>query len=436
MSAASDKWMKEYLASRKGQVGNFMGDTGAQLQVNSQEIRDPANAQDLGSLFRERERLGGLETPIETAGIPIDSPEAQSLLAQSIAQRQGALSRVAADVPQAPQDGPLSRYKAQEREPVDIEAMLARYVPQDGSSNKYLAIAAALARPLRTDSFGEKLGNIADALMTQKQEQQKLRAQYLPAIMTQIAQQQARQENQAYQAEQAYLAQQQRTADMREKNTAKAEQAEQQRAFLQAMAGDKAEAARIQQQTAIASRVQPPEPPAQIITTPDGVFERTRDGALKALVDPSTNKPLSGKTDPQAQSSKSKVRDAREALTIIEEAEKLLPKATGSGIGAAADSVAGWFGTSTEGAKVAVKLKALAGNLVAKMPKMSGPQSDKDVQLYREMAGQIGDASVPAETRMAALATVRQLQQKYADGGASQPTAPPAGGWSIKPKGK
>ena len=49
-----------------------------------------------------------------------------------------------------------------------------------------------------------------------------------------------------------------------------------------------------------------------------------------------------------------------------------------------------------------------------KMPKMTGPQSDKDVQLYREMAGQVGDPMVPRAQRQAAAATIRKLNEKYA----------------------
>jgi len=65
--------------------------------------------------------------------------------------------------------------------------------------------------------------------------------------------------------------------------------------------------------------------------------------------------------------------------------------------------------------------------LTAKMPKMSGPQSDKDVQLYREMAGRVGDETVPIAERQAALDTVEQIQARYAAGGGASgawPTAP------------
>ena len=47
------------------------------------------------------------------------------------------------------------------------------------------------------------------------------------------------------------------------------------------------------------------------------------------------------------------------------------------------------------------------------MPKMSGPQSDKDVQMYREMAGELADDTKPIQTRLAALQTIEQLNNKY-----------------------
>jgi hypothetical protein len=46
---------------------------------------------------------------------------------------------------------------------------------------------------------------------------------------------------------------------------------------------------------------------------------------------------------------------------------------------------------------------------------MTGPQSDADVKLYKEMAGQIGDSTIPAAEKKAAMKTIRILNQKYAD---------------------
>jgi hypothetical protein len=60
---------------------------------------------------------------------------------------------------------------------------------------------------------------------------------------------------------------------------------------------------------------------------------------------------------------------------------------------------------------------------------MEGPQSDKDVALYREMAGRIGDPTVPAAEKRAAVATIRSLQQKYLpQNGDAPPSAPAAAG--------
>lgn len=109
-----------------------------------------------------------------------------------------------------------------------------------------------------------------------------------------------------------------------------------------------------------------------------------------------------------------RVREANDALQTIAQAEKLLDKSTGSYFGSAIDQGARVFGASTEGANAAAQLKALEGDLVSKMPKMSGPQSDKDVLLYKQMAGQIGDPTLPAATKKAALQAIKTLQSRYA----------------------
>lgn len=126
-----------------------------------------------------------------------------------------------------------------------------------------------------------------------------------------------------------------------------------------------------------------------------------------------------------------RVNDAKDVLSLLDDVDALLPKATGGWVGTGADSVMGAFGSSTAGAEATDKLKVLQGALVSKMPKMSGPQSDKDVLLYREMAGQVGDSTLPVARRQAAAAEVRRLNEKYAgmqDGESKQkPTAKPAG---------
>lgn len=93
----------------------------------------------------------------------------------------------------------------------------------------------------------------------------------------------------------------------------------------------------------------------------------------------------------------------------------LIDSATGSVAGAAADKLSSVFGYAPKGAQATAELKILQANLMTNMPRMEGPQSDRDVQLYREAAGQIGDPSVPRELKKAAIRTIRRLNQKYID---------------------
>lgn len=90
---------------------------------------------------------------------------------------------------------------------------------------------------------------------------------------------------------------------------------------------------------------------------------------------------------------------------------------TGSLIGAAQDATFAAFGANRAGAKEADQLRAIGGALVSKMPRMEGPQSDRDVAMYREMAGEVGNDRLPVERRLAALKTVRDLHAKYERGG-------------------
>lgn len=109
-----------------------------------------------------------------------------------------------------------------------------------------------------------------------------------------------------------------------------------------------------------------------------------------------------------------KVSEARDVLGLLDEVDALLPKATGSYAGLGVDEAARTFGFSTTGSEATAQLKTLQGALISKMPKMTGPQSDKDVQLYREMAGQVADPTLPVAVRQKASATIRTLNEKYA----------------------
>lgn len=116
-----------------------------------------------------------------------------------------------------------------------------------------------------------------------------------------------------------------------------------------------------------------------------------------------------------------KGQSANQVQGMLSLADPLIDVATGSGPGAAADKVAGWFGASLDGAKATAQLRVLQASLMTNMPRMEGPQSDADVLLYRQAAGEIGDPSVPRGLKKAALQTIRALQNKYAERASTLP---------------
>jgi hypothetical protein len=110
-----------------------------------------------------------------------------------------------------------------------------------------------------------------------------------------------------------------------------------------------------------------------------------------------------------------KQAQAKKLPTLINEAESLLKDATGSYLGAARDIAAATVGQSTKGARNIASLKGIEANLILSMPRLEGPQSNLDQQLYRQAAGQIGDPTVPNETKMAALKTIKRINTQYGD---------------------
>lgn len=163
-------------------------------------------------------------------------------------------------------------------------------------------------------------------------------------------------------------------------------------------------------------------------TRQTSTLERERErtfGQAREGIDPETGKPALFVTDkqgnvkklkgvePKAAAGKGK-QDFEGALGIINDAKALLKKAPGGYIGAGANLAAGALGISTEASKAQAQLKALQAALMMRMPRMEGPQSDKDVALYREQAGRIGDPTVPTGDKLAALAVIEKVISRYA----------------------
>lgn len=148
--------------------------------------------------------------------------------------------------------------------------------------------------------------------------------------------------------------------------------------------------------------------PAGYRMTPDGNLQAIPGGPADPNVTGRAQQkaPLKGSPEAMAQS-------ATKIIPLLDQADKLLNSATNSYVGAGVDVVGQALGFSTSGAESAAQLKALEGQIMMAQPRMEGPQSDQDVKLYRQMAGQIGDSTVPAETRRAALNGIRQMYEKY-----------------------
>lgn len=122
---------------------------------------------------------------------------------------------------------------------------------------------------------------------------------------------------------------------------------------------------------------------------------------------------LPGGVPMQSKEQLQRLNDATAVMELTDEAAPLLEKAPGSYAGAALNQLGRVFGMDTDATKAQAQLDVLAGTLVAKMPKMTGPQSDKDVLLYRQMAGNLNDPTVPTSAKQAAMKTLRMLNEKY-----------------------
>ena len=119
-----------------------------------------------------------------------------------------------------------------------------------------------------------------------------------------------------------------------------------------------------------------------------------------------------------------KAADAQSVNEVLDLATPLVHVATGSM--AAADKAANLFGYTFDGDSAISSLKILEAKIVLSMPRMEGPQSDRDAMLYREAAGQLGNPTITREKKLAAIRTIRALNAKYTKPAAAP--APAAGG--------
>jgi hypothetical protein len=112
---------------------------------------------------------------------------------------------------------------------------------------------------------------------------------------------------------------------------------------------------------------------------------------------------------------------ANTIVSMLDLADPFIDVAIGSLAGTGADKLAAAFGKAPTGAQAIAQLKVLQAGIMLNQPRMEGPQSDRDVELYRDAAGQLGDPTVPREIKKVAVKTIRQLQDKYKENAAQVP---------------
>jgi len=93
----------------------------------------------------------------------------------------------------------------------------------------------------------------------------------------------------------------------------------------------------------------------------------------------------------------------------------LIDQSTGSYIGKAVDIGARVFGQATPGDIASAKLAPIADMVLKMVPRFEGPQSDKDTLSYKQAAGQLNDATLPAEIRKEAGKTILRLMKERKD---------------------
>jgi hypothetical protein len=118
-----------------------------------------------------------------------------------------------------------------------------------------------------------------------------------------------------------------------------------------------------------------------------------------------------------------KAQQGNTVLDLASRAKTILPQATSGLISSLATMATDAFGVPTNKSGADAQLRVIGGQLTMAQPRMEGPQSDADRLLYQQMAADVANPNKPYQTRLNALQTVIDLNQKYA----TTPEAPPPG---------
>lgn len=110
-------------------------------------------------------------------------------------------------------------------------------------------------------------------------------------------------------------------------------------------------------------------------------------------------------------------QDAERLDVAIREVEKiirpggLLQQATGSGVGSLRDSVGNFVGMSSRAAEAAKALPPITDLVLKMVPRFEGPQSERDVKVYENAAGDLSNPTIPNAQRLAAAREILRLMR-------------------------
>jgi len=114
----------------------------------------------------------------------------------------------------------------------------------------------------------------------------------------------------------------------------------------------------------------------------------------------------------------SNVTNAKDSFDLMKAAGSLLASnAPSSGLLSNALTYAGEvanlpFGARKQESEADAQLKMLSGALTMKQPRFEGPHGVLDVTLYQKLAGDLGNADIPVESRLATMKQMVNLQKK------------------------
>ena len=154
------------------------------------------------------------------------------------------------------------------------------------------------------------------------------------------------------------------------------------------------------------------------VTVPD-----PKNPAQKILMPKSQVSTQSSSGNPVVAEVDKKVAQGQSMIELAQRAQAILPTATSGAISNLATMATDAAGIPTNKSGADAQLRVISAALTANVPRMEGPQSNTDLLEYKRAAADVANGNIPYQTRMKALQTVVNLNEKYATGGAQ----PPAG---------